>query len=153
MREQLTRNLEARAVHGDWGVWYRYTYGPAGERFFREIKDRQRLVASVCPKCGRRFLPPSLYCEDCFVEMTEFQPVAGTGTIDSFTVLHDSLEETRLAEPIIVALVRFEGVTGGCLAPLKGVKPDAVRIGMKVKPVFNTQQPTNSIADLSWSPA
>ena len=153
MREYLTNNAEPKAVPGDWGVWYRYTHGVAGERFFREIKDHKRLVASTCPKCKRRFLPPSLYCEDCFVEMTEYQPVEGLGTVDTFTVLHESLEEQPLPQPIVAALVRFEGVTGGLLAPVGGVGPDQVKIGMKVKPVFEAKRPTNGMADLRWAPA
>ncbi len=153
MREYVTQNTEPRAVRGDWGVWYRYTHGVAGERFFRELKDHKRLVASKCPKCQRSFLPPNLYCEDCFVEMTEYHPVAGSGTVESFTVLHESLDETPLAQPIVAVLVRFEGTAGGLLAPLKGVRPDQVKIGMKVKPEFEAKAPTHSIRDLAFVPA
>jgi len=153
MREYLTQNEQPRQVFGDWGVHYRYTYGVAGERFFRELKDHGHLVASKCPQCGRRFLPPSLYCEDCFVEMSEYAPVSGPGTVHSFTVVHESLEETCLAEPIVAAFVTFEGVTGGLLAPIKGVAPQQVAIGMKVQPVVETARPTHSICDLSWRPA
>ena len=153
MREYLTQNTEPRKVHGDWTVHYRYTYGVAGERFFRELKDRGHLVASTCPKCKKRFLPPNQYCEDCFVEMTEYAPVQGNGTVHSFTVLHESLEETPLPEPVIAAFVQFEGVAGGLLAPLKGVTPDRVKIGLKVKPVLEAKQPQHSMQDLSWAPA
>lgn len=153
MLEYLTQPEQLRKVHGDWAVHYRYTYGVAGERFFREMKDHGHLVASTCPKCKQRFLPPSMYCEDCFVEMTDYTPVKGHGTVQSFTVLHDSLEETPLAEPIVAAFVQFDGVRGGLLAPLRGVKPDQVRIGQAVKAAINTQQATHSITDLVWVPA
>lgn len=153
MREYLTHTEQPLKVYGDWGVHYRYTYGVAGERFFRELKERAHLLASTCPKCKKRFLPPSLYCEDCFVEMIEYGPVTGPGTVDSFTVLHDSLEERPLPEPIVAAFVRFDGIAGGLLAPLKGIAPQQVRIGLKVKPVIETRQPTGSIRDLAWIPA
>jgi len=153
MREYLTQNEQPRTVYGNWGVHYRYTYGVAGERFFRELKDRGHLVASVCPKCRRQFLPPSLYCEDCFVEMTEYVPVEGHGTVYSFTVLRESLDETPLATPIVAALVQFDGVAGGLLAPLQGVSPDKVEIGMKVRAAIRAEKATASIADLSWVPA
>jgi len=93
-----------------------------------------------------------LYCEDCFAEMSENRPIAGTGTVHTFSVLHESLEETRLEKPIIAAFVQFDGVTGGLLAPLEGVSPDKVQIGMKVKAAFNTKSPTKSILDLTWVP-
>ncbi|MHC4093122.1 MAG: Zn-ribbon domain-containing OB-fold protein [Planctomycetota bacterium] len=150
MQEYLTQTEQLRKVHGDWAVQYRYTYGVAGERFFREIKDNGRLVASSCPKCKRRFLPPNMYCEDCFVEMTEYGPVEGTGTVQSFTVLHESLDETPLSEPVVAAFVQFEGVSGGLLAPLRDVKPDQVTIGMPVKLALNTEQPTHGAADICW---
>ncbi len=153
MHEYLTQPEQLRQVHGDWQVHYRYTYGVAGERFFREIKNTGQLVASSCPKCSKRFLPPSLYCEDCFVEMTEYSPVEGAGTVQSFTVLHDSLENAPLPEPIVAAFVQFDGVSGGLLGPLRGLKPDQVKIGQRVKPVIETGQPTHSIVDLAWEPA
>ncbi len=153
MREYLTQTAQLRQVPSDWGVYYRYTYGVAGERFFREQKDHGHLVASVCPKCGRRFLPPSLYCEDCFVEMTEYQPVPGVGTVQTFTVLHESLDESPLPEPLVVAFVQFEGVHGGLLGTLRGVRPDQVRIGQPVKLALRTGQPTPSAADIGWVPA
>jgi uncharacterized OB-fold protein len=153
MREYLTSNAALRKVSGEWGVWHRYTHGLAGERFFRAMTDQRQLLGSVCPKCGRTWLPASLYCEDCFVEMTEFRPVGDTGTVASFTVLHESLDEERLSEPLVAALVTFEGVSGGLLAPLRGVAPEQVRVGMRVRAVFNTEQPTRTIADLSWRPA
>ena len=153
MHEYQTQTEQLRKVHGDWGVYYRYTYGVAGERFFREMKDRGHLVASTCPKCRKRFLPPSQYCEDCFVEMTEYSPVASAGTVQSFAVLHESLDETPLPEPIIAAFVQFDGVSGGLLAPLRGIRPDQVKIGERVKAVIEKQKPTHSIADLSFAPA
>jgi uncharacterized OB-fold protein len=153
MREYLTSNVALKSVSGEWGVWHRYTHGVAGERFFREMADKRQLLGSVCPKCGRTWLPANLYCEECFVEMTQFKPVGDTGTVASFTVLHGSLDEEKLAEPIVAALVTFEGVTGGLLAPLQGVAPDQVRVGLRVRAAFNTRKPTHTIADLSWTPA
>jgi uncharacterized OB-fold protein len=150
MREFVTSNSHIKTVPGDWSVWFRYTYGVAGERFMREM-DSGRLLGSVCPKCKRTFLPASLYCEDCFVEMSEQKPVAGDGAIHTFTVLHESLEETRLDKPVVIAFVKFEGVTGGWLAPLDGIPPEKVRIGLKVRPVFKKDKP--SILNLSWAAA
>jgi uncharacterized OB-fold protein len=153
MREYNTNSSDLRSVSGDWGVWYRYTHGVAGEKFFQEMKASRQLTGSVCPKCKRTFVPASMYCEDCFVQMTEYRPVGDTGTVASFTVLHESLEETPLAEPLVAAFVQFDGVAGGLLAPLRGVQPGQVQIGMKVKAVIDKEQPTGTIVDLAWVPA
>jgi uncharacterized OB-fold protein len=148
MSEKLTRNVDLKPVLGEWAVWHRYTYGVAGEKFFREMKNKARLVASVCPKCQKKFLPPSLYCEDCFVEMTKYKPVDGAGEVASFTVLHQSLDETPLSEPLVIALVRWNDVTGGWLAPLLNIDPTKVRVGLKVKPVFAKKR-NGQIGDLA----
>lgn len=136
MREFLNRNIDTKIVPGDWTIWHRYTYGVAGERFFREMKENGRFVASVCPRCRKAFLPPCLYCEDCFGATTGYRVVESSGVVETFTVLWESLEEEPLSEPLIVAFIRFEGIKGGWLAPLLNVTPDKVRIGMRVKPLW-----------------
>lgn len=153
MREYITNATQLKSVSGDWGVWYRYTHGVAGEKFFRQLIEKQELTGSVCPKCKRTFLPASLYCEDCFAEMSEYRAVSGPGTVASFTVLHESLEETPLEQPIVAAFVQYDGVSGGLLAPLRDVAPEQVRIGMRVRPVINSRQPTYTIRDLAFVPA
>lgn len=155
MREYNTKNSDVTIVAGEWGVWHRYTYGVAGEKFFREMKDHGRLVASLCPKCQIAVLPANQYCENCFAEMTEHRPVGDAGTVYSFTVLRESLDEAPLAEPLVVALVRFEGVTGGWLAPLKGVPADQVRVGQRVKCVWRPPgERRGELADLAhFAPA
>lgn len=151
MREQITRNIDLKPVFGEWEVWHRYTYGIAGERFFRAMKEEARLLASVCPQCHRAFLPPSLYCEDCFAEMSEYRPVEAVGTVQSFTVLHESLEEMPLPEPVLIAFVGFEGIVGGWLAPLRGLALDQVQIGMRVKAVWKpADQRQGQVGDLAY---
>ncbi len=152
MREYVTSTTQLKPVTGDWGVWHRYTHGVAGEKFFRALKDKRELTASECPKCKRTFLPASLYCEDCFCEMTATKAVSGAGTVASFAILRESLDETPLPEPVVAAFVQFDGVSGGLLAPLRGVKPEQVRIGMRVKPQI-AAQPSGAITDLSFVPA
>jgi uncharacterized OB-fold protein len=157
MREYVVTNTQVKAVPGDWGIWHRYTFGVAGERFFREMKDHGRLVASVCPRCRRAFVPPSMYCEDCFVEITEYQPVGDTGTLSSFTILYEPLDESRPLSPTVVGLVQFDGTVGGWIAPVHGVAPEKLRIGMKVRAVFKPAgQRQGQVSDLdhfepAWS--
>jgi uncharacterized OB-fold protein len=68
-------------------------------------------------------------------------------------VLHQSLDEEPLPQPIIAAFVQFDGIEGGLLAPLKNASPAQVKIGMPVKPQIDPKHGTNTIADLSWVPA
>ena len=138
MWEKITRSDEALHRRGSIPVHHRYTMGVAGERFFKEMRDQRRLLASRCPSCQEAFLPPKMYCERCFEETTDWMPVIGPGYVKSFTVLHLSLEEEPLDEPILVAIIAWEGKRGGLVHRVAGIKPTAreVRTGMAVEPVW-----------------
>ena len=134
MWEKITRPDEARSRRGDIPIHHRYTLGVAGERFFKGMRDERRLLASRCPRCQEAFLPPKMYCERCFEETTDWIHVEGSGYVKSFTILHLSLDEELLEDPTVVALIAWEGIRGGLIHRISGVRPDAVRMGMAVEP-------------------
>ena len=138
-----------RQMRGEIPIYHRYTLGVAGERFFRAMRDQQQLLASPCPKCHDRLLPPKMYCERCFQETSdEWAPVEGPGRIRSFTVVHRSLDEEPLDAPEIVVLVSWEGVRGGLIHRLREVTPQEVTIGMTVEPVW-AEERIGAMADIS----
>lgn len=150
MLDKISQPQQARQVAGEIPIYHRYTLGVAGERFFKALRDQQQLLASPCPKCHDRLLPPKLYCERCFVETMEpWEPVAGPGYVRSFTVLHRSLEEAPLPTPEVVALVSWPGVRGGLLHRLGDTAPHLVSLGMAVEPVW-APQPTGAISDILY---
>ncbi|MEM4372343.1 MAG: zinc ribbon domain-containing protein, partial [Metallosphaera sp.] len=44
---------------------YVYTAGPDGEKFLRGLREG-KILGRKCPRCGRIYVPPRMYCEDCF---------------------------------------------------------------------------------------
>lgn len=120
---------------GDMEASYLYTAGVTGERFFREIQTNGRLMGTYCPTCDVTYLPPRLYCEDCFTEMTEWEEVLNKGRVEAFTVVHVDDRGQRLAAPFVVALVRFPGAKGG-LVHRVDLPPEEVKLGMEVSTVF-----------------
>ena len=147
MWEKLTRPDEVRHLGGNIPIHHRYTVGVAGERFFREMRDNRRLLASQCPTCGEAFLPPKIYCERCFEETAGWVPVEGPGYVKTFTVLHVSLEEESLPDPEVVAFVAWEGFRGGLVHRLGGIEPALVTTGMAVEPVW-AETRTGSLEDI-----
>ncbi len=130
---------------------YLYSYGIAGERFFREIKDKGRLTGAKCKFCGATYLPPRLYCEECFSELKEWSPIETEGKIYTFTVTHRALDGTILQEPETVALIRFQGVKGGLIHKLGNLGKKHVTIGMTVKPRFKPKpKRVGSILDIEY---
>ena len=149
MLEKINRAGRSRQVSGDIPIYHRYTLGVAGERFFKAMRDDRQLLASPCPKCQDRLLPPKMYCERCFEETSDdWVAVDGPGYVRSFTVVHKSLDEEPLDPPVIIALVSWEGVRGGLVHRIEGVTPDQVTMGMAVEPEW-AEQRVGALSDIS----
>jgi uncharacterized OB-fold protein len=153
MLEKINRSTASRSVQGSIPMYHRYTLGVAGERFFKALRDQQQILTSRCPQCAKRWLPPKMYCETCFVEMTDWSPVEGPGVVTAFTVLHRTLDEEPLKQPVIAVMVGWDDVEGGLLHRLEGVEPSGVKVDMKVAPEWSDGR-TGSLDDIrSFRPA
>ena len=149
MWQKISRPEEVRARLGDIPIHHRYTLGVAGDRFFREMRDNKRIMASTCPKCTDAVLPPKIYCERCFEETADWRPVEGPGRVRTFTLLHRSLEEEPLEEPVAVALIGWYGVRGGLIHRLGDVESAGLSIGMEVEPAWSEVR-KGSLEDLLY---
>ncbi|MDI3341747.1 MAG: Zn-ribbon domain-containing OB-fold protein [Sphaerobacter sp.] len=91
-----------------------------------------------CDACGRFVFYPRVVCPHCGSRALTWQPVAGTGVVHAFTIVHRHPNPAFAAEiPYVVALVELdEGVR--MLTNLVGVEPDPaqVRVGMPVEVVY-----------------
>lgn len=136
MPEKITNNVEIRTWRDHIPLEYKYTAGVAGERFLQLLKQGI-IQASICKSCGKSFLPPKIFCKDCFVQMNDWKEVSvESASIYSFTRIPP---ERSNSEPQLIVLVKFEGVEGGLLGRFKPGREDA-RIGMRVKPVFKKKE-------------
>ncbi len=149
MWDKVNQAHQARQWRGNIPIHHQYTVGIAGQRFFTAIRDEKQLLASRCSKCGEAFLPPKIYCELCFEETTDWVPVQGPGHLKTFTILHLSLDEEPLQEPIVVAFIGWQGIRGGLIHRLAGIEPGAVKTGMEVEPVW-AEERTGSINDILY---
>ena len=151
LTERLQFAHEARAWRGEIPLQNRYTMGLAGERFFREIKDNAKLLATYCPDCDYTYMPPRAYCERCFAELTEWVEVPNHGLVYAYTVVYYDLEEKPLEKPQIVALIEMEGCDGVLVHLLGAVDPDDVCIGMPVQAVFRSKaRREGGITDIAY---
>ncbi|MFQ5908778.1 MAG: Zn-ribbon domain-containing OB-fold protein [Thermoplasmata archaeon] len=126
---------EFRRWKGDMETLYIYTAGVAGDRFFREIRDNERLMGTYCPTCDVTYLPPRLYCETCFSELNEWEEIPNKGRVDAVTVAYVDEKGEKLARPKVLALVRFPGATGGLIHTVDLPEKDVHR-GMEVEVVY-----------------
>ena len=156
--EKTTQVSQAKQLFGelssgpeDVKLYGQYTYGIAGERFFREIKDNGRLTGTKCQKCQLIYLPPRIYCERCFGELNEWVEIEGKGRVHSYTVVHIDLNGNRLSEPVLMVIVEFPGVYGGLVYKLGEVNSDDIRIGQEVEAVLKPEnEREGSILDIKY---
>ena len=135
--EKVSNNEEIRLWRDHIPLEWKYTAGVAGERFLQLLKQG-KIQGSLCRSCNKTFLPPKIFCKDCFVQLTEWRDIpAETGYVYSFTVVSKNSNENgnQKREQAVIALVKFEGIDGGLLGRFKRGKEEP-RIGMKVKPIF-----------------
>ena len=113
----------------------RYTHSLGKySRFFVELEN-QRFMATRCPNCGRVYAPPRPLCPDC-TQIAEWIELPGTGTVETFSVLHFSPGSNPdvevLATPYVLAYVLLDGAS--TLFPhLLDAPPESVTIGMRVR--------------------
>lgn len=153
--QHVCNNTVARAVEGEIPIQSRYTYGLAGERFFREIMENARLLGTRCDECDYTYVPPAIYCERCFARLDQWVEVSARGSVQSFTVVMVALDGSPLDEPEIMALVQLDGADGVLVHRLGDVDVEDLAIGMPVKAVFKPRKERKgSILDIShFAPA
>ena len=112
---------------------YIYTAGVAGEKFFTELKKKGKILATTCGGCDIEYLPPRVYCECCFADISNtWHAVKPEGVIEAFTVLRTDLDGKLLKVPEVRAMVRMGKGTGGLIHRVLAA-PDKVANGAKVK--------------------
>lgn len=143
----LERDPQAPAAwQGNLPVTSRYTYGIAGEKFFRALKDDGKIMGSVCPQCGITYVPARAFCERCLSELAEWTDVGLTGELHTFTLLFVDYDGHPLAEPELVGFISFGD--GGIVHKLDA-EPDELEIGMKMEAVLKPKSKrTGSILDI-----
>ena len=146
----LERDFHAPPTwRGNLPVTSRYTFGVAGERFFRAIKDEGKILGTRCPKCNRVYVPAALFCELCLSELTEWVDVGTCGEVHTYTLLYENYDGSPRQEAEIVAFIRLGD--GGLVHRLGELLPSQVSIGLKVEAVFKPQaQREGSILDILY---
>ncbi len=143
--------IPVRHVKGEVKTnYYRYTVGIAGEKFFEGLKNG-KLVATSCDDCtecgdGHVYLPPRMYCECCFAELTNYFEVPDEGTVVSFTEVYQDLEGHPLSEPVMIALINIDDTDTLFLHYLIETEEEPY-VGLRVKAVWNDDR-TGSLFDI-----
>ncbi|MCJ7823922.1 MAG: Zn-ribbon domain-containing OB-fold protein [Anaerolineales bacterium] len=133
---------------GELPVTSRYSFGLAGERFFRSIKDEGVILGAYCPECDLTYVPARVFCERCLAELDQWCDVGTRGEVYTFTLLFVDMDGSPLELPEIVAFIRIGD--GGLVHRLAEIDPEQVEFGMPVEAVFKTKKDREgSILDIT----
>jgi uncharacterized OB-fold protein len=144
----LERNHNAPdSWQGDLPVTNRYTFGLAGERFFRALQEEGRILGAHCPACDVTYVPAQSYCERCLAALDDWRDVGLTGEVYSFTRLHVNPDGSPRDEPEIIVFVRLGD--GGLVHRIGNTPFEEVSIGMQVRAVLKPRsERQGSILDI-----
>jgi uncharacterized OB-fold protein len=147
--ERIDQQIQARHWTDSIPLEYHYTAGVAGEEFRRELRDNGKLLTSKCPKCKTVYLPARMFCPSCFVETKERATVTKPGYVYSYTTVSADKSGNKTSEPTLVALVKFDGITGGIVHRVEVSNPEEAAIGLKVEPVLREKNSrTGALTDI-----
>jgi uncharacterized protein len=147
--EKISQPLNARHWTDSIPLEFHYTAGVAGEKFRRELKENGRFLVSTCAKCKNSYVPARMFCPSCFVEMKETRAIDEPGYVYSYTTVNRN-RTGEPAEPVTLALIKFEGVEGGIVHRLDDSVADKVAFGMRVVPILRGEsERTGALADVT----
>jgi len=147
--EKMSKTTTPTHWEGEIPVNFVYTYGLAGETFFRAIKDKGTFLGARCDACDITFVPPKVYCDRCFEELTKFIDVGTIGYVDTFTVSFKNMDGSDKVKPRILAMIKIEGTDGGIIHYLEGIPIEEVALGLPVRAIFKPKnQRTGAIDDI-----
>jgi uncharacterized protein len=105
---------------------------PDSAGFWKATANGQ-LSLCRCTACGLWMQPPLERCRKCN-NVTEYQPIAGTGEVHSFIVQHRGVTVGYIDNvPYVVGIIEFDEQKGLRLpARVVDIAPQDVRVGMRV---------------------
>ena len=151
----MTQEEEILIMPGAWNLPFRHTAGRFASRFFRELRDSQKIYGVRCPQCRRVLLPPRPMCERCFASIDEWVEVGHQGTLEAFTILYVPFLGLP-PPPVGMIVVKLDGADTCLQHILSGVdlsdpekSRELVKIGMRVEAVWREQR-RGEILDIQY---
>ncbi len=145
IKERLGSLGEARSWEGRIPFHYEYTAGVAGEQFLRGLIEG-RILGSYCGRCRITYIPPKMYCTNCFNEITDYRDLGVRGRVDALSEVFVDFDGRRVQRGYLVGFVTFKNAMGGIIQRVTG--RDA-KIGSRVVARFKPRaRRTGSISDI-----
>ncbi|MCY3410111.1 MAG: Zn-ribbon domain-containing OB-fold protein [Candidatus Heimdallarchaeota archaeon] len=134
-------------------IAYEWATGVAISKFLKGLK-KGKIIGARCDDCDRTVVPPRMFCEECFAPMVEYVKLPDTGIVNTFSIAYIKTDASRVDKPQLPAVIDIDGTTispSGFLHLLDEVKPEDIKVGMKVKAVWkDKEERTGDITDIKY---
>lgn len=140
-----------KTAEGRLRVPYHNWYGVTASRFFLELRDHRRLMATKCATCQKVYMPPRSVCPDCFEKLEQWVELQPRGTLMTYTIVHYTYSDYYQPQraPYTLGIVRLDGANTGMCHLLGEVRPEEIRVGMRLQAVFRDDRKGN-ILDIAY---
>jgi uncharacterized OB-fold protein len=126
---------------------YTRSVGPTLSQFFTALRGRR--IVGVRGSDGRVLVPPAEFDPVTYERLTEMVPVAGVGTVLSWTWQPQPLAGQPLDRPFAWALIRLDGADTPLLHAVDAESPDAIGTEARVH-VHWADEPAGAITDIAY---
>lgn len=134
---------------------YAWDRGIAIGKYLEGMKQG-KILGVECHKCGRKMVPPRIFCEWCFKPIDNWIELIDTGTVNTFSLCYVTWDVRRIKEPLLPAVIEIDGASKGMgiMHLLGEVDPKKIYVGMKVKAVWKPEKEREgAITDIKyWKP-
>jgi uncharacterized OB-fold protein len=126
---------------------YTRSVGPLLGQFFTALRDKR--IVGVRGSDGRVHVPPAEFDPVTYERLTEIVPVAGVGTVLSWTWQPEPLAGQPLDRPFAWALIKLDGADTPLLHAVDAGSADAISTGARVHAHW-VDEPVGAITDIAY---
>ncbi|MBI2030470.1 hypothetical protein HYT05_02505 [Candidatus Kaiserbacteria bacterium] len=132
-------------------ITHRHTYGGLSP-FFEELAWGKLMGTRRKAKGADIWLPPRVHCPDTWEEMEWVEIDTSEARVYTHSMTNLPGAGFMLTTPCPLITIEIPGVCTKFMSYLSEFGEGEPYIGMPVKPVFRTVDPTFTILDISWVP-
>ena len=126
-----------------------YSAGPVRSKFLLSLRDQQKILGTRCPACSWVYVPARSSCPKCFVNTEEGVKVSHEGVLESYTIVYKP-EPIHIADtPFALGIIKLDGADTGMVHRLGEIDFKKIRIGMRLRAVFNEER-KGDIRDIKY---
>ncbi|MFK8019985.1 MAG: Zn-ribbon domain-containing OB-fold protein [Pseudomonadales bacterium] len=114
----------------EFGYTYTRTTGPVIGHFLHQLKNRS--MVGIRGSKGQVIVPPMEYDPETAEELSEFVPLASSGSVVSYSWVHQPRPRHLLQHPFAWALIQFDGADTSLLHMVDAGAEQNITIGSRV---------------------